>query len=432
METRMGYNPMKHGNENTEGAGRSRRQFLGRTGGLAAVTTGVALAGCAGDEGEEGIQINGLYDLSGATADVGRPTGIGCRDAVAWLDENGDLDEDIVHDWYDYAYDVPEAQQQYDGWTQGDAPPVILGWGTADTEALAADVAFDEIVYISASASDDLLSEETPYNFYPNLDYTSQTRVHLEWIAEQDSDATVAFIHPTIPFGETVLPGGEAYAEELGLDLEDNIALELDDNDASTQVQRAEENGVDYLIHHSTAAPMQVLLNAISTRDADITVCGTTWTTDEMRVQESPGLFEGVRYVNANMTFGQAMDSDSEGWQIIEESFEREDRDMDNPEVANLNYVRGVVHTLLAYEGIREAQEMGNNPHSGADVREAILELEDFNGWGLVPDPMNWEDGDRRATMTGQMFEAQDGEMVSDGSIELERREGWIPPYEWE
>lgn len=415
------------------GSSQSRRTFLNRTGGVAAATTGVSLAGCAGGEDEDGISIPGLYDLSGATADVGRPTGIGSRDALEWLDENGDLDEDLLHDWHDYAYDVPEAQQQYDGWTQGDMPPVIIGWGTADTEALADDVAFDEIVYVSASYSDNLMAEDLAYNFYVNIDYTSQTRVHLEWIADQDPDATVAFIHNTTPFGETVVPGGEAYAEELGLDLEDNIALEPDENDASTQVQRADDNDVDYLIHQNTAAPMQVLLSAINSRDADITVCGTTWTTDELRAQqEAPELFEGVRYVNSNYTFAEAQDSGEDGWQIIEESFEREDRDMDDPEVASLNYVRGVVHALLAYEGIREAQDMGNDPHSGADVRQALFELDDFDGWGLLPEPVNYEEGDRRPTMTGRMYEVQDEELVYDDSIELERRDGWIPPFEWE
>lgn len=428
----MGCIPMRDDTNDVTGSGPSRRRFLGRTGELAAVTAGVALAGCAGGGDEEGIRIPGLYDLSGATADVGRPTGIGSRDAIEWLNENGDLDEEIVHDWYDYAYEVPEAQQQYAEYTQDENPPVILGWGTADTEALATDVAADEIVYISASASADLLAQDTAYNFYPNLDYTSQTRVHLDWIAEQDSDATVAFIHSTTPFGEAVLEGGEAYAEEIGLDLADNIALELDANDASTQVQRAEENDVDYLIHHNTAAPMQVLLNSIRTRDADITVCGTTWTTDELRVRESPELFEGVRYTNANQAFAEAREAESEGWQIVEDSFEREDHDMDNPEVANINYVRGVVHALLAYEGVRQAQEMDLDPHSGADVREAIFELEDFDAWGLVHEPMNWEDGDRRATMTGQMYQVEDGELMNDGVIELESRDGWIPPYEWE
>lgn len=407
----------------------NRRTFLTQAGGIATATIGIALAGCTGGGNEEGIRIPGIYDLSGATADVGRPTGIGSRDTMEWLNENGDLDEDLIHDSQDYAYEVPEAQQQYDSHTQGDNPPVIIGWGTADTEALANEVAADEIVYISASYSDDLMSEETPYNFFTNLDYTTQCRVHLEWIAQEDSNATVVIIHPPNPFGNTVLEGAEAYAQELEIEYAGSISLDVDENDAGTQVQRAESVGADYIIHHNTAAPMQVLLSAAS--GTDIEVLGTTWTTDELRTTEATNLFEGVRYVNANMTFAQAMNSEADGWEMIETNFERKDHDMDNPEVANLNYIRGVSHALLAYEGVLKAQEMGNDPNSGADVREAIFELEDFDAWGLISTPMNYEDGDRRPTMTGQLYEVEDGEIVPDGSIELERREEWIPPYDF-
>ena len=418
---------MRDADNSYERATHSRRQFLHRTGGVAAATAGMALAGCMGDDDEAGIRVPGIYDLSGGTADVGRPTGLGSRDAIAWYNENDELDEEIIHDWQDYAYEVDEAQQQYSGHTADDFPPVIIGWGTADTEALANDAHFDEVVYISASYSDALLGSETQYNFYTNLDYTSQARAHLQWIADNDPDATVAFIHNTTAFGESPIPGGEAYAEELGLDLEDNITLELDEGDAGTQVQRAEDNDVDYLIHQNTADPMRVLLQAIDQRGADITVMGLTWTVDEFRVAEFPELFEGARYVNANVTWDEALASDARGAQIIEESFEREGRDMDDPEDANLNYVRGVTHAALAIEGIKLAQEMGNDPHSGADVREAFFELEGFDGEGLLPQPLNFEEDDRRATMTGQMFEVQNGELVHDGAVELERREDWLP-----
>lgn len=411
-----------------EASDQSRRRFLSKAGGAAAAATTVAIAGCSGNGNGNGIQtvdIPALYDLSGATSDVGRPTGIGSRDAIKWISENEDLD--INHDWVDYAYDVPTAQQRYDSYTSGDNPPIIIGWGTADTEALASNVAQDEIVYISASYSDELLSEETPFNFFTNLDYTSQGRAHIKWIADNDPDATVAFIHNTTPFGEAPVEGGEAYAEELGLDVADNIALELTANSANTQVQRAENNGVDYLIHQNTAAQMQVLLSSLQDRDSDITVMGLTWTVDEFRAQTASDLFEGVRYVNSNLTFAQAMDSDAEGKQIIEDSFEREDRDMENPEIANINYVRGVVHALLAVEGIKKAQEMGLDPHDGTDVREAIIALEDFDARGLLPETYDYQDGDRRPTMNGQTYIVEDGEMVPDDLVELERREEWLP-----
>ncbi|TKR26009.1 ABC transporter substrate-binding protein [Natronomonas salsuginis] len=430
----------------------SRRGFLGKAGGAAAAATAVGLAGCSGNgNGSNGnggngnggngnggnggngnggigeVDIPALYDLSGATSDVGRPTGIGSRDAIAWLNESDEIDFQIAHDWVDYAYEVPQAQQNYSSYTSGDEPPIIIGWGTADTEALASDVAADEIVYISASYSDDLLGEETPYNFFANLDYTSQGRAHVKWIADNDPDATVAYIHNTTPFGEAPVEGGEAYAEELGLDVVDSIALELSANSADTQVQRAENNGVDYLIHQNTAAPMQVLLSSIEERGADIEVMGLTWTVDEFRAQEAPDLFEGVRYVNSNISFAQAMNSDADGWQIIEESFEREGHSMDNPEIANINYVRGVVHALLAVEGVRHAQEMGLDPSSGADIREALIDIDDFDAWGLLPETYDYQDGDRRPTMNGQTYVVEDGEMVPDEMVELERREDWLP-----
>ena len=418
---------MRDADSNYERSLHSRRSFLNKTGGIAAATTAVGLAGCAGGEDEEGIRVPGIYDLSGGTADVGRPTGLGSRDAIEWYNENDELDEEIIHDSQDYAYEVDEAQQQYSGHTADSVPPAIIGWGTADTEALADDAHFDEVVYISASYSDALLGPDTQYNFYTNLDYTSQARAHLQWIADNDPDATVAFIHNTTAFGESPVEGGEEFAEELDLDLADSISLELDEGDAGTQVQRAEDDEVDYLIHQNTADPMRVLLQAINERDADIQVMGLTWTTDEFRATEFPDLFEGVRYVNANVTWDEALDSGARGAQIIEESFEREERDMDDPEDANLNYVRGVTHAALAVEGIKMAQEMGNDPHSGADVREALFELDDFDGEGLLPEPLDFRDGDRRATMTGQIYEVEDGELVHDGAIELERREDWLP-----
>ena len=424
---------MRDGDNTPTGSVYNRRTFLNRAAIAAAATTGVALSGCLGGDGSgigdpDGVPVPGIYDLSGATADVGRPTGVGSQDAIAWYHENDELESGIYHEYQDYAYEVSEAQRLYDDHVGSESPPAIIGWGTADTEALAGDAHEDEVIYVSASYSDELMAEETGYNFYTSLDYTSQARIHLEWIAENDPDATVAFIHNTAPFGESPVEGGEEYAEELGLDLEDNIVLEPDEGDADGQVQQAEGNDVDYLIHQNTADPMVALLQAIDSRDADITVMGLTWTADELRADDNPDLYEGVRYVNSNLTFEEALDSGGRGAEIIEDSFEREDRDMDDLEDANLNYVRGIAHASLVIEGLKHVEETGGDPHSGADLREAFFELEGFDAEGLVPAGLSYEDGDRRATMAGRMYEVQDGELVYEDTIELEDPDGdWLP-----
>ncbi|MFC7057940.1 ABC transporter substrate-binding protein [Halovenus salina] len=421
---------MRDGDKKNGSNSHNRRQFLTRGAGAVAATGMFGLAGCiggGGGGGDDTVQVGGIHDLSGATSDVGQPTGRGTRDALEWVNENEDLSFEINHDWVDYAYDVPNAQNHYNSLTSGDNPPVIIGWGTADTEALASEVARDEIVYVSASYSDKLLDTETPYNFFVNLDYTSQGRAHAEWIANNDSGATVAMIHNTTPFGESPVSGTEAYAEELGLNVSDNITLELGANTADTQVERAMDNDVDYLIHQNTAAPMQVLMSSVSDLGADITVMGLTWTVDEFRAQTAADAFEGVRYVNTNKSWNQVESESPDGWQIIQDSFEREGHDMSDPEIANINYVRGVAHALLAVEALQRVDDDGGDIQSGPAVREKLIEMDEFDARGLLPTTLNYQEEDRRATMLGQTYEVNDGEMVPDQEIELPRRTEWLP-----
>ena len=397
--------------------------------GAAASGAILGVAGClgGGDGGGEGsgpITVPGIYDESGGTSDVGRPAAIGSKDTMKYINDNDLLSREVEHPNDDYAYEVPQAQQLYQEYTSDGEPPMIIGWGTADTEALSGTVAEDEIVYISASYSDKLLTSESPYNFFGNLDYTSQARAHLKWIADNDSGAKIAFIFSNNPFGKSPVEGGKAYAEELGLEVGSDINLPLTANSATTQLRQAKDDDIDYLIHQNTSAPMRVLLQDKDEVYPDVTICGLTYTVDERVVSESPDLFEGVRYVNAFKTFQGALDSGGMGADIIKENFEREGRDMDNPEVAQLNYVRGVIHALLALKGLQNTIDAGNEV-TGANARQGMFDIQDDNMEGLAQ-PYTFKEDDRRPTMTGRLFEVTDGSLSFDTTVELPRRDDWI------
>ena len=97
------------------------------------------------------VSIGHLADYSGATADVGVPFGKGAADAMAWANQHGGVNNARVNvDTVDYGYQVPSAISQYKKWV-GEKVAAILGWGTADTEALTGFVAQDQILYISGS-----------------------------------------------------------------------------------------------------------------------------------------------------------------------------------------------------------------------------------------------------------------------------------------
>jgi len=405
-------------NDNSTTGGHSDRRTVLQS--VAAGGVALGLAGCLNGGGGNGdaVTVPGIYDESGGTSDVGRPSAIGARDTIAYINENDLLSREIDHPNDDYAYEVPQAQQLYQEYTSDGEPPMIIGWGTADTEALSGTVAEDEIVYISASYSANLLTEEAPYNFFGNLDYTSQARAHLKWISDNDPEARIAFIFSNNPFGQSPVEGGKAYAEELGLEVGSDINLPLTANSASTQLRQARDDDVDYLIHQNTSAPMRVLLQDKQDVYPDVTVCGLTYTVDERVVSESPDLFEGVRYVNAFRTFQGALDSDGMGADIIEANFEREDRDMDNPEIAQLNYVRGVIHGLMALKGLQNAIDSGDDPTMGTNARQGMFAIDGDDMEGLS-EPYSYEEGNRAPTDTGRLFEVTDGSLSFDTTVEV-------------
>jgi branched-chain amino acid transport system substrate-binding protein len=103
---------------------------------------------------QKAISLGHLADYSGATSDVGTPFGQGVADAFAYVNKNGGIGGAKVNvDTVDYGYQVPRAIAQYKKWSGGDKVSAILGWGTADTEALKKFVAEDKIPDISGSYS---------------------------------------------------------------------------------------------------------------------------------------------------------------------------------------------------------------------------------------------------------------------------------------
>ena len=145
----------------------------------------------------------------------------------------------------------------------------------------------------------------------------------------------------------------------------------------------------------------------------------------DARVQQNPEIWEGTRAVNAFKIFDEVIDEDTRGSEMLRANIEREGRSMDNPEVANLNYVRGGIHAILALKGLQNAIEMGMDPTEGSNVREGLLQIESDDMWGLS-EPFTYTEGDRRPTMTGRLYEVTDGEMQFDTTAELPRRDDWI------
>ena len=147
---------------------------------LRSVSTALLLAATTA-AAEAQIAVGHLADYSGATADVGVPFGQGSADAMAWVNQKGGVKRSSIRSIaVDYGYQVPRGDQ-YKKWV-GDKVAAILGWGTADTEALTSFVAHDQIPYVSASYAAALTdptgasgkAKAAPYNFFYGPSYSAR------------------------------------------------------------------------------------------------------------------------------------------------------------------------------------------------------------------------------------------------------------------
>ena len=137
------------------------------------------VAACGGgdpvSEADAPITIGAIFDLTGATSDVGTMYAEAIRDYYAWLNDRGGIagrQVDLL--WNDYGYDVAKAEQLYSEYVQAGAV-MFMGWGTGDTEALRGRIADDRIPFVSASFSHVLGDpDEAPYNFLVGTTYTDR------------------------------------------------------------------------------------------------------------------------------------------------------------------------------------------------------------------------------------------------------------------
>ena len=99
------------------------------------------------------ITIGHLVDFTGPTSSTGQPFGKGAIDTINYLNnkKNGILGKKIRLETFDYSYKASRAVVTYKRWKSKLKPSVIIGWGTADTEALMETVARDKIPFFSGS-----------------------------------------------------------------------------------------------------------------------------------------------------------------------------------------------------------------------------------------------------------------------------------------
>ena len=344
------------------------------------------LLGSTAASAQAPISLGHLADYSGPTSDVGTPFGQGVADTYAWINKSGGINGAKVNvDTVDYGYQVPRAIAQYKKWSGSDKVAAILGWGTADTEALTGFLAQDKIPDISASYAA-ALSDPTgaggkakpaPYNFFYGPSYSDAVRGMLTWAAEdwkaKGKPGKPKFVHmgANHPYPNAPKAAGEAIAAELGFELLPPIVFALTPGDYSAQCLTLKSSGANYAYLGNTAGSNISVLNACKAAGVDVQFLGNVWGMDENAAKAAGAAADGVVFP---LRTAVAWGGNAPGMKTFMEISKMSDAT--GAAYRPVHYIAGVCTALYMKEAVEWAAKNGGA--TGENVKKGFYQKKDW------------------------------------------------------
>jgi branched-chain amino acid transport system substrate-binding protein len=338
----------------------------------------------SGSSSKADIKVGAIFDLSGATADVGTPYSEGIRDYVEFRNSKGGVDgHKLALTWQDYGYKVPQAEQLYQQYVSEGAK-VFMGWGTGDTEALRPRVNADKVPFMSASLAETLTDPKvTPYNFFPAPSYSQQMRIALQYISDQNKGkhVEVAVFHHDSPFGTSPLDDGKKYIADKKLDIGfKNYPMPATATDYVAQIGQAKSQGAKYVIIQNVAKPAAKLASDIKGQNFAAQVVCLNWCADELFVKLAGAAADKMIGV---MPFAPPV-AGTAGLDDINNFLKAKNTDATTK---GLHYVQGWYTMASMVEGIANAVKDSGDP-TGEQIKAGLEKVADFKTG--VSDPITY------------------------------------------
>ncbi|MEN0067274.1 MAG: ABC transporter substrate-binding protein [Myxococcota bacterium] len=381
----------------------------------------------AADAGPEPIIIGAIFDLTGATSDVGATYAEGMKDYVAWTNDQGGIEgRPLKLLSADYAYKVDRAEQLYTRYVSQGAV-LFFGWGTGDTEALRGRIASDQVPFMSASYSAQLAKiDEAPYNFLVGTTYSDQAIIGVRYALEDhrakggEGSAKVALLHHDSPFGESPLADARAFAEANGVELT-AITMPRGATDFVAELARVQAAGATHVVIHNTAGPAAVLIKDAKTQGLDLTFVGLVWVADEILLQLAGEAAEGVVGAIPFAIPAEGLEgSKAPGAYLASKGSSLAEK--------GLHYTQGWWSAAVMLEGA--ARALRQDPEGnldGAKIKASLETLKDFETGGITA-PITFTPESHRGNTALRLHKVVDGKWVAIGDGFTSAQDPVAPP----
>nr|WP_175428319.1 ABC transporter substrate-binding protein [Bacillus solimangrovi] len=385
--------------------------ILSACGGQSSNAPATSTDGTTDDNGTEEskvVRVGALFDITGGTGDVGTPYAEGEQAYYKYLNSKGGINGikiELFGD--DYAYDIAKGQRLYQELRDKDNVVAVLGWGTADTEALRQQVAHDNLPYFSASYSENLKDlKESPYNFLTAATYSDQGRAVVKWIKENhtgDGEPTLALLYNDTAFGRSPIEDIKTFADEIGVNIVDEQVIPVTATEAQSQMLNMKKKNPQYAIIQQTWGATATILREAQTLGIDTQFIGLNWATGEGVIDIAGNTAEGMLGV---VTHAFPYE-DLEGMNEIKEYLESEGKSMAD---ISQKFVQGWVTAKIMAQGIANAEEL-----TGEGIRLGLEKINNLNLGGLAA-PVSFSADNHSGTNQIRLAEVKNGkfEIVED------------------
>lgn len=373
------------------------------------ITLALVLTACGGSGGggtsggaaKAPVKIGGIFDLTGATSDVGAPYADGVKDYVAFLNENGGANgHQIVLVSDDYAYQIPRAEELYNRLVTQEQVVAIMGWGTGDTTALTPKITKDKLPFMSASYAEDLVIDvaRTPYNFMIGVTYSDQARVLLKYIKSTwkgSSPPKVSLSFSDSAFGRAPVEDAKKYMAADSITNTADVIVALNSLDMSPQLLAVKNAEPDFLIMNHTQAPTAV--EAKSAKQAGLTkttLASLNWGTGEKTIELGGTAADGMLGVQPFAFLSE----DVAGLKEMKDYLQKKGKD---PKKTPVNYVQGWLTMKVMAEGVKRV----DGDVTGEKLKAALETLKDFDTGGIT-DKITFSAKSHRGAFATRIFKA--------------------------
>lgn len=359
------------------------------------------------------IKVGAIFDLTGATGDVGTPYAQGVTGYVEWLNANGGIDgHKLVLISQDYAYKVDQAEQLYSQFVNQDKVVAFQGWGTGDTEALRSRIAADKIPFMSASYSAALISmTDAPYNFLIGTTYSDQMIIGLrwameDWVAKGNAGMPkVAVLHHNSPFGQSPVADGQAFADANGIEFT-AIAMTGGATDLTPELSQVQTFGADYIVIQNVSSPAALAVKDAKRLGMDVQFICLNWCADENLINLAGDAAEGVV---GTLPFTPPT-MDVAGLKDARAFLESQGKSIDE---IGLHYGQGWTTMSVMTEGIRRVLADGKEVN-GENIRAALETITDFDTGGVTA-PITFTPESHRGNRSLRLFKVEGGKWMQAG-----------------